>query len=107
MAVSSAAVSLRVQRSDLCFSVLLGMMFSLLPLIVSAHESRPAYLQLTERAPGRYDIVWRRPAVGNQVLVLTPQFPADCHTVTTRSVASIAGSVIESWSCACANATLT
>jgi hydrogenase/urease accessory protein HupE len=105
MTVGSAAVSLRVQRSNLCFSVLLGM-FWLWPLVAFAHESRPAYLQLTERAPGRYDIVWRRPSVGNQVLMLTPQFPAECHTETTRSVAAVAGSVVESWSCACANAEL-
>jgi len=107
MAVSSAAASLQAQRSNLCFSALLGMLFCLLPLSASAHESRPAYLQLTERAPGRYEIVWRRPAVGNQVLVLTPQFPAGCRNITIRSVSSVAGSVIERWTLACANAALT
>ena len=26
-----------------------------------AHESRPAYLELTETAPGRYNVLWRTP----------------------------------------------
>jgi hydrogenase/urease accessory protein HupE len=107
MAVSSAAVSLRAQRSTLCFSALLGMTFWLLPLNTIAHESRPAYLQLTEYTPGRYEIVWRRPAVGNQVLVLTPQFPAGCRNLTTRSVSSAVGSLIESWILTCEDAALT
>jgi hydrogenase/urease accessory protein HupE len=106
MAVSSVVRSLRAQRSTLCFSALLGMIFCLLPRAAFAHESRPAYLQLTERAPGRYDIVWRRPAVGNQVLVLTPQFPAECRSVTTRSVSFVAGSVVESWTFACDDSTM-
>jgi len=90
-----------------CSSVLLGILFCLLPLAASAHESRPAYLQLTERAPGRYEIVWRRPAVGNQVLVLTPQFPAECRNITIRSVSSAAGSLVENWTLSCEDATLT
>lgn len=88
-------------RSPERYYVLLGMVLWLLPLNTFAHESRPAYLELTERAPGRYEIVWRRPAVGNQVLVLTPQFPAGCRNVTTRSVSFVVGSVVESWTLAC------
>jgi hydrogenase/urease accessory protein HupE len=85
------------------------MTFWLLPLntITIAHESRPAYLQLTERVPSRYEIVWRRPTVGNQVLVLTPQFPAGCRNLTTRSVSSAAGSLVENWTLACEDAALT
>ena len=29
---------------------------------VSAHEARPAYLELTETLPGHYDVVWRTPS---------------------------------------------
>jgi hydrogenase/urease accessory protein HupE len=43
-----------------------------------AHESRPAYLQLREVSDGRYEVVWKQPAVGDLVLRLTPIFPEPC-----------------------------
>jgi HupE / UreJ protein len=35
---------------------------------VSAHEVRPAYLELTERAPGEFDVLWKVPAMGGTPL---------------------------------------
>ncbi len=29
--------------------------------IAHAHESRPAYLEINETAPGRYEVLWRTP----------------------------------------------
>jgi len=31
-------------------------------LRVHAHEVRPAYLELTERAPNEFDVLWKDPA---------------------------------------------
>lgn len=31
---------------------------------VTAHEVRPAFLELTERAPGEFDVLWKVPAMG-------------------------------------------
>lgn len=39
----------------------------------SAHEVRPALLQIVERAPGTYDVTWKQPAVGDLVLRLNPR----------------------------------
>jgi hydrogenase/urease accessory protein HupE len=33
-----------------------------------AHEVRPAYLELTERAPGEFDVLWKVPAIGGTPL---------------------------------------
>jgi hydrogenase/urease accessory protein HupE len=44
----------------------------------SAHESRPGYLELREVAPGRYEVLWKQPAVGELVLRLNPVFPDSC-----------------------------
>ncbi len=33
-------------------------------LRANAHEVRPAYLELTERAPGEFDVLWKVPALG-------------------------------------------
>jgi hydrogenase/urease accessory protein HupE len=34
----------------------------------SAHEVRPAFLELTERAPGEFDVLWKVPALGGTAL---------------------------------------
>jgi hydrogenase/urease accessory protein HupE len=49
---------------------------------VCAHESRPGYLELREVSPGRYEVLWKQPAVGDLVLRLSPVFPDSC-TVTS------------------------
>jgi hydrogenase/urease accessory protein HupE len=60
----------------------------LVPLLVllvaapaRAHESRPGYLELREVSDGRYEVLWKQPAVGDLVLQLSPVFPDSC-TVT-------------------------
>ena len=45
----------------------------------AAHEVRPAYLSLTERAPEIYDVVWHRPVIGNKAAPLEPKFPDSCQ----------------------------
>jgi hypothetical protein len=35
---------------------------------VTAHEVRPAFLELTERAPGEFDVLWKVPASGGPLL---------------------------------------
>lgn len=39
----------------------------------AAHEVRPALLQLTERADGRYDILWKQPTAGAVAVHLLPR----------------------------------
>lgn len=41
---------------------MIGALF--LPTPVRAHEVRPAFLELTERAPGEFDVLWKVPALG-------------------------------------------
>jgi hydrogenase/urease accessory protein HupE len=43
-----------------------------------AHESRPGYLELREVSDGRYEVLWKQPAVGDLVLRLSPVFPDSC-----------------------------
>jgi hydrogenase/urease accessory protein HupE len=40
----------------------------ILALRANAHEVRPAYLELTERAPGEFDVLWKVPALGGTPL---------------------------------------
>lgn len=46
---------------------------------LSAHEIRPALLDINEREPGWFDVQWKVPALGNLVLPIKPVFP-DCMT---------------------------
>ena len=48
---------------------------------VCAHESRPGYLEAREVAPGRYEVLWKQPAVGDLVLRLNPVFPETCELI--------------------------
>jgi hydrogenase/urease accessory protein HupE len=40
----------------------------------SAHEIRPAYLQINEVAPDAYDVLWQVPSRGDMVLDIEPRF---------------------------------
>src|SRR5271165_632208 len=46
-----------------------------------AHESRPGYLELREVVEGRYEVLWKQPAVGDLVLQLSPVFPESCKLI--------------------------
>jgi hydrogenase/urease accessory protein HupE len=51
-------------------------------LSLSAHEVRPAYLELRETAPGAYDVMWKVPARGDTMrLALYARFPEDARVV--------------------------
>ena len=47
-----------------------------------AHETRPAFLQVKEVAPHRYDVLWRTPLNAGMRLPVALQFPDDVRTVT-------------------------
>jgi hydrogenase/urease accessory protein HupE len=58
-------------------------------LRLGAHEVRPAFLELTERAPGEFDVLWKVPAVGGAPLAgeelphPQPATPADTGPTQT------------------------
>ncbi len=45
-------------------SLLMALLLWAPPL--GAHESRPAYLQAGEISPGRFEVLWKRPALGDR-----------------------------------------
>ena len=80
--------------------VLLSIFFWLLMgLSASAHEVRPAYLNLTETSPAEFTVTWKQPVLDGRRLRIKPSFPEDCTqstpqldrkgtTITERSVLS-------------------
>ena len=60
-----------------------------------AHDSRPAFLQLTETAPGRVDVVWRTPLMSGMRLPILVRYPAGTHNVSGPAERDFADSIVE------------
>ena len=60
-----------------------------------AHEARPAYLELTETLPDRYDVVWRTPVSAGQRLPVVLQLPDGVRTIVEPRLREFADSVVE------------
>jgi hypothetical protein len=62
---------------------------------VRAHESRPAYLEISETAPGRYDVLWRTPLLAGMRLPVALTFPAGVGNVTEPTLRVLPDSLVE------------
>ena len=65
------------------------------PTDVWAHESRPAYLEINETAPGRYDVLWRTPVLAGMRLPVVLTFPDNVRNVTEPAVHELPDSLVE------------
>ncbi len=60
-----------------------------------AHESRPAYLEITETGPDRYDVLWRTPVLSGMRLPVALELPTQARNVTAASVREFPDSIVE------------
>lgn len=60
-----------------------------------AHEIRPAYLQVDEIAPGRYQILWRTPVLSGAPLPVELHLPDDVRDLIEPVVQVLPDSVVE------------
>ncbi len=60
-----------------------------------AHESRPAYLEISETAPGRYDVLWRTPVLSGMRLPVVLRLPDDVRDVTEPTMHELSDSLVE------------
>jgi hydrogenase/urease accessory protein HupE len=60
-----------------------------------AHESRPAYLEITETAPRRYDVVWRTPVLSGMRLPVALKLPDSVQNVTEPVLRELSDSLVE------------
>ncbi len=62
---------------------LLGIFLLLfIALGASAHEVRPAYLNLTETSPSEFTVTWKQPVLDGRRLKMKPRFPEACTQTT-------------------------
>ena len=59
--------------------------------IARAHDSRPAYLEINETAPGRYEVLWRTPINAGMRLQVVLKFPDDARNITAPSEKEFTG----------------
>lgn len=67
----------------------------ILPQAAFAHESRPAYLEINETSPGRYDLLWRTPVLSGMRLPVELQFAQGARNVTVPTVRELPDSLLE------------
>jgi hydrogenase/urease accessory protein HupE len=61
----------------------------------SAHESRPAYLEIEELAPERYAVLWRAPVRSGMRLPVALRLPDGARDVTAPALRALADSTVE------------
>lgn len=61
----------------------------------AAHESRPAYLEIREISSQQYEVLWKRPAIGDRVLGLSVRWPERCRNLASGAVQTVPGATIE------------
>lgn len=72
-----------------------------LPLAGIAHEVRPAYLQLAEQAPDRFEVTFKQPTRGDRRLPIDPRLPKNCKPVGEVSSRVEPGSLSQRWTVDC------
>jgi hydrogenase/urease accessory protein HupE len=75
--------------------VLAAALMAPMPRTALAHEIRPAYLQVDEVGPGRYQILWRKPVLAGMPLPVVLQLPDDVRDVTQPVVQELSDSLVE------------
>ena len=76
--------------------VLCGLVLGWLPMIGSAHEMRPGYLEIRESDIDTYDVLWKVPARGNNLrLGLFVRFADDVEMVTEPVAGFMGGAHIQ------------
>jgi hypothetical protein len=60
-----------------------------------AHESRPAYLEISETAPGSYEVLWRTPLLAGMPLPVALTFPPGARDVTEPVRRDLPDSLVE------------
>jgi hypothetical protein len=60
-----------------------------------AHESRPAYLELKEIAPGQFSVLWRTPVLAGMRLPVALKLPGGVRNLREPGVQELTDSIIE------------
>lgn len=74
---------------------LLSLCLLMLAQVALAHESRPAYLEINETGPGRYELLWRTPVLSGMRLPVELQFAQSARNVSAPTLRELPDSLLE------------
>jgi hydrogenase/urease accessory protein HupE len=77
-----------------------GILIALLAVFAvpaSAHEMRPAYLELHETDSGNFAVLWKTPMRGDMRLALSPEFSGATEILTPMIVRAHGGAAVQTW----------
>jgi hydrogenase/urease accessory protein HupE len=77
------------------FLMMLALALCVVAPAVFAHESRPAYLEINETAPARYDVLWRTPVLSGMRLPIVLSMPGESRNVTPPAQHDLGDSLLE------------
>src|SRR5450631_1685794 len=75
--------------------VLFGLGLIVTPSAARAHDARPAYLEITQTTPTRYDVLWRTPVLSGMPLPVLLKLPDGFHEVTAPHTQELSDSRVE------------
>jgi len=103
--ISSTTVEMFERLLSLCSTtvfhqILLLIVISMLAILtfvtpLSAHETRPAYLEIKESSPGQYSILWRTPVLSGMRLPVKLKSPHDVRDLNDPVVIELTDSLVE------------
>ena len=80
------------ERWRLAGAILAGL---LVAATATAHEARPAYLEIREVAPGQFSLLWRTPVLSGMRLPVRLQVPTELRNLKEPRVQELADSLVE------------
>ncbi len=87
-----------MMRLSLVRALFVSFAFAVLVGVVSyAHEVRPAYLEVTERADGRADVLWKQPSIGSLAVRLVPHISGGLLERPPTAISTAPNFEIRSW----------
>jgi len=100
LVVETSARLLKLCSSSAFYQSLIVMVTVLVVVLtlvkpLSAHETRPAYLEINETSPGRYSILWRTPVLSGMRLPVVLKFPDSARDLKDPQVTELADSLVE------------
>lgn len=86
-----------IRHPACCYRLLISLFLGTIAFAsaANAHESRPAYLEIDETAPGRYDVIWRTPVYAGMHLPIALKFSEEVSNVTEPAVRELPDSLVE------------
>lgn len=82
------------------FSAMVGLCLCL-STMATAHEIRPAYLELVELSEAEFEVAWKQPINEGLRLVVDPVLPTDCANKTEPEIGLLDGAAVTRWIVRC------